>query len=349
MAKTIKTWRAENPFSLEVNAGNKSLAAFKKIHSDRPQNPYASGRLRVSILDICNLNCSYCYNEGISDIKKRRISPLELELILRAVTPPTKSIKLVGGEPLIHPEIASIMAISKQYAPTTITTNGIMLDKYSADIAELGIDGITVSLDNTNPESFRALTKTSNGTYERVLRGIDALIDAGYPHANIALNTVVTSQNFSELNKIIEFATQRRLSRVNLLGLIKLPQISLNDVVSPEKIESWLDGVAGKSEYVTSTRRRYMAGPTQIDVVWQYCTVGCGACKVDGFIRVLPTYEFRYCIADGAGVPFQKELMAKDLAGIQKRFAEAVTLMGTFIPYRTKTHALALIPITSPR
>jgi hypothetical protein len=69
-----------------------------------------------------------------------------------------------------------------------------------------------------------------------------------------------------------------------------------------------------------------------VDVVWQYCTLGCHICKTEGFVRVTPSNEFKYCIAGNAGVSFERELRSDDVKGIKERFYEALSQMGCFKP-----------------
>jgi hypothetical protein len=96
-------------------------------------------RFQINIVDHCNLNCSGCtafspiaeekyMDTNIFERDCARLSELtggEIELI-----------DLLGGEPLLHPEIKRIMEISRKYFKTgdiNVVTNGILLKKMPDD------------------------------------------------------------------------------------------------------------------------------------------------------------------------------------------------------------------------
>ena len=59
----------------------------------------------------------------------------------------------------------------------TITTNGVLLEKMYDQLADAGIDAITVSLDTLDPGVFRTLTRRDES--ERVQRGLEMAIRKG--------------------------------------------------------------------------------------------------------------------------------------------------------------------------
>jgi len=96
-------------------------------------------RFQINIVDHCNLNCKGCTafspvaEEKFMDVNVferdcKRLSELtggKIELI-----------DLLGGEPLLHPEIIKIMEIAWKYfhsGDISIVTNGILLNKMSLD------------------------------------------------------------------------------------------------------------------------------------------------------------------------------------------------------------------------
>ena len=93
-------------------------------------------QIETHITEHCNLKCRSCLhfsciaeNEYLSteifDGDFKRLSQITNKLSV---------IKLVGGEPLLHPKICEFIKIARKYFPNTliqITTNGILLDKQS--------------------------------------------------------------------------------------------------------------------------------------------------------------------------------------------------------------------------
>ncbi len=139
--------------------------------------------IRISITDRCNLRCVYCMPEkGVKLFEHRDI--LSYEEILRivgiAVSLGVKKIRLTGGEPLIRKDISYLIASMKAIKgieDISLTTNGILLEKYARGLADAGLNRINISLDTLRPERYREITR--GGDISLVLKGIDAAEEAG--------------------------------------------------------------------------------------------------------------------------------------------------------------------------
>lgn len=98
--------------------------------------------LDVHIVEHCNLNCKSCAH--FSPIaEKSCISLDELEKMYKNLQQIYdkffNSIHLMGGEPLLHPQIEQIIKLSRKYFPETeiqIVTNGIKLLETSENFLE---------------------------------------------------------------------------------------------------------------------------------------------------------------------------------------------------------------------
>ena len=87
----------------------------------------------------------------------------------------------------------------------TLTTNGSQLAKYAAQLKELGIERINVSLDTLDADKFRAITRW--GELDKVLAGIDAALAAGL---KVKINAVaLKGVNEDELADMLEWAHGR--------------------------------------------------------------------------------------------------------------------------------------------
>lgn len=138
---------------------------------------------RISITDRCNLRCVYCMpNEGIRPIEHKDI--LTYEEIIRVVRIAShmgvRKVRLTGGEPLLRKNITMLTAAIKNIPgieDLSITTNGILLEQYAADLAATGVDRINVSLDTFMPERYREITR--GGDINQVFRGLEAAQQSG--------------------------------------------------------------------------------------------------------------------------------------------------------------------------
>jgi len=149
--------------------------------------------LRISVTDRCNLRCAYCVPPAGVTWKPRSelLSFEEIEQVVRsAVALGMSKVRLTGGEPLVRsdlPHLVRAIARIPGIKEVSLTTNGMLLEKLAAPLAEAGLARVNVSLDTLDPVKFHRLTRF--GEIERVWRGIEAAERAGL--TPIKLNTVV--------------------------------------------------------------------------------------------------------------------------------------------------------------
>jgi organic radical activating enzyme len=100
----------------------------------------------------CNLSCAYC-NE-YDDVSK----PVETEIMFRRIGQlaelGTSIITISGGEPLMHPELESIIAeIRRRGMLAGLITNGYLLSrKRIQSLNEAGLEHLQISIDNVEPD-----------------------------------------------------------------------------------------------------------------------------------------------------------------------------------------------------
>ena len=119
--------------------------------------------IRISITDRCNLRCRYCMPEDIPSISHDEI--MRFESILRicrlAGSLGIRKFKVTGGEPLVRKGCLPFLKELKALPDTeqvTLTTNGVLLKDCLPTLKEIGIDGVNVSLDTLNPDTFFRIT-----------------------------------------------------------------------------------------------------------------------------------------------------------------------------------------------
>ncbi len=139
--------------------------------------------LRVSVTDRCNLRCVYCMPpEGVPLLSHQDILSFEeIMLVVRAaVETGMDKIRITGGEPLVRAgivELVRMIAAVEGIRDISMTTNGILLDKHAAKLAEAGLQRINISLDTLRPDRFRQITRT--GDLADALRGLESAKKAG--------------------------------------------------------------------------------------------------------------------------------------------------------------------------
>ncbi|MDD5169442.1 MAG: GTP 3',8-cyclase MoaA [Syntrophales bacterium] len=162
--------------------------------------------LRVSVTDRCNLRCKYCMpKEGLSQIGHNDILRYEemLRVIRCCVRLGISKVRITGGEPLVRRGIVDFIARLKSVPGLTdisLTTNGILLKQYAADLFAAGMNRINISLDSLNAEKYAVITR--GGDLHTVLSGIREADRVGF--APIKINTVAI-KGFND-DEILAFA-----------------------------------------------------------------------------------------------------------------------------------------------
>ncbi len=174
--------------------------------SDSFQRPI--NYLRISVTDRCNLRCIYCMPaEGIRLMSHEDIlSYEEIYAVAEAAAGlGINKVRLTGGEPLVRaelPKLVQMLAKIDTIDDISLTTNGILLARYAAELKSAGLRRVNISLDTLKPDRFEHITR--DGNLDEVLQGIEVARAAGLNP--IKINMVVMSEvNDDEL---LDFATK---------------------------------------------------------------------------------------------------------------------------------------------
>lgn len=158
--------------------------------------------LRISLIERCNLKCTYCMpEEGIPLSPRNHLMSYEeiFTIAKTFVKHGVTKIRLTGGEPLIRKDIHVILKkLSSLGVELSITTNAVLVHKYIDALKEFGIKSINVSLDTLKREKFSQITRRNE--FERVYQNILLLIREGF---HVKINSVLI-KDFNE-DEIIDF------------------------------------------------------------------------------------------------------------------------------------------------
>ncbi len=154
--------------------------------------------LRISVMDRCNFRCPYCMpRETFHDKYKflgshERLSFDEIVRLSRMfVQLGVRKLRLTGGEPLLRANLADLigdLTAIPDVEDVALTTNGVLLARYAAELKAAGLKRITVSLDTLDPEIFSRMSGGFGGI-EDVLSGIEHARQSGLDP--IKINAVV--------------------------------------------------------------------------------------------------------------------------------------------------------------
>ena len=107
----------------------------------------------------CNLSCGYCTEyDHVSELIPLEILECRIDALHRLKF---ANITLLGGEPLLHPQIADLVAHASAHAQVSITTNGFLLsDGLIRRLNDAGLSNMQVSIDAVHPETSGCIQKT---------------------------------------------------------------------------------------------------------------------------------------------------------------------------------------------
>ena len=277
--------------------------------------------IRLSITDVCNFKCGYCLPNGYQIDKSDNRKFLHLDEIRRLAKALSElgvnKIRLTGGEPTVRKDFFDIVKTIKENSgikKTVITTNGYHLDKIAHKIKESGLDGINISIDSLNRETFKRVT--SHDRLDEILRGIKALQSLNFK--NIKINAVLLkgiNDSENDFNQWSNFIQENKID----FRYIELMQTGDNlDYfrkyhVPATKFTDYLN----KNNWIIQTFGRD-AGPAKnylnpkfkgkFGVIAPYSKDFCKSCNR---LRITAKGDLRLCLFGNTGINI-RHLMQKD-------------------------------------
>jgi cyclic pyranopterin phosphate synthase len=260
----------------QLQAGSHSVAAMASVNDqlDRPM-----GVLRLSLTARCNLACPYCLPDGVEPPGLLTL-PQRLAVIEAAVALGVTSLRLTGGEPLLHSGledlVAAVQPLRRQgLREIALTSNGALLSGERArTLRQAGLDRITLSLDGASGEAVAAMAGLSGGEpagealLAKVLAAIEHARAAGFApeRGELKLNAVIQrGRNEDQLLPLADLARQRGIE----LRLIEFMDVGNRNGWTPEVVVSAAEMVAVIAERWPLLPLGRGAGSTARR--WRYC------------------------------------------------------------------------------
>ena len=125
----------------------------------------------------------------------------EIDLVARAAAElGITKLRLTGGEPLVRAgltDLVAMLARIKGIDDISMTTNGVLLERYAVGLKKAGLHRVNISLDSLRPERFHKITRM--GKLDDVLNGIEAAREAGLNPVKINM-VVIRGTNDDEIS-----------------------------------------------------------------------------------------------------------------------------------------------------
>ena len=149
-----------------------------------------------------------------------------MELFSRVIKTlaPVRQVHVQGeGEPLLHPEILSMLRIARKHAEVVTTiTNGSLLEEASGHLIEIGIDRVGISLETADADEFHRIR---GGSLSSVIAGVEAVLThrskAGGQRPAVGFEVIVMRNRFEAMAPIVEL-----YNRLGMDGGISMQPLS---------------------------------------------------------------------------------------------------------------------------
>lgn len=146
--------------------------------------------LRISIVDKCDLRCTYCMPEEQHFLHRDKLMTRGEIRTLAALFVGEYGItkvRLTGGEPLMRPDVVEIVRdMAALPVKLGLSTNGMRLHLFMDELKEAGLQHLNISLDTFDAERFRQLSRRDG--HGRILANIEQALELGF---HVKLNMVV--------------------------------------------------------------------------------------------------------------------------------------------------------------
>lgn len=269
--------------------------------------------LRISITDNCNFRCAYCSPNGLVDkITNGAILSAGETVRLAGIFASlgVKKVRLTGGEPLLRRELSEIIRGIKGFpeiGDISITTNGVLLGRLSAELKEAGLNRINMSVPSLNAARYREIT--GGGNLEDAVVGLRSAIRAGMRvKVNVVACAPVIVEEIADYMKLAESdcAEIRFIEYMPLCGgeykageFVDL-SVLRDDIVKRHCLEKAAFTDSGESVAEVFSRKDWAGS---IGFITPISKPFCDACTriritADGFIRPCLFSPIKYGLRD---------------------------------------------------
>ncbi len=163
--------------------------------------------VELAITYKCQARCDKCSCRTMIDNSRAEMTTQQVLYVCKQVTRAGAIlINLTGGEPLLRDDIVDIVReINKMPVLISLTTNGLLLERYLGKLRWAGLNVLQISLNSPFEEEHDEQIGVE-GSYRKVLAGIKEAKALGI---EVLINTVVTreilySERITELLKLVK-------------------------------------------------------------------------------------------------------------------------------------------------
>lgn len=186
---------------------------------------------------LCNLRCKHCFiscspeNGTLGMMTLTQFYPHLQEAVLLGV----KEFYFTGGEPFANPDLVKILQATLAVGAATVLTNATLFSpQMVAELGDLRDTSIyslelRVGMDGFSPETNDPIRGA--GTFKRIMRGIELLLEGGFLPIITAMRTWPIDQDEVQLAgfKTAVADLGYKFPRIKLLPSLKIGQEAIRD------------------------------------------------------------------------------------------------------------------------
>jgi molybdenum cofactor biosynthesis protein A len=271
--------------------------------------------LRLAVTDRCNLRCFYCMPEdGLNWLSRKELMTYEemLQVCTLLVKMGIEKIRITGGEPFVRKDIMALLtALSKLdgLKELSITTNGVLTAPHVAELKNIGVRSVNLSLDTLDANRFFTITRRDE--FANVMETMEELLKHDM---EVKINTVVMAGKNTQ--DIIPLVGLTKDLPVSVRFIEEMPfngdghsysGIVWDYVRIFDEIRQTFPEIqkVPDPQYSTSYNYQIPGHKGSIGIIAAYSRTFCGTCNR---IRITPQGTLKNCLYDD-GVLNIKDLM----------------------------------------
>ena len=248
-----------------------SSKAIKAIHESIKMGEPVRGPFDIQILplNVCNQACVFCPLHSIPEAVMKKHAPrflesakrMEWRLFERIVEGleelgEIERVHFTGGEPLLHTRIVDMVKLLKdrfENVVVGVVTNGVPLIKRFDELAQAGVDRISISINTADEETYMRLSPSNTPKdFQNIIEGLDRagtykqkLKEKGqYTDLELALTCVLTRYNYNHAGALVEIAARFGIDSITFIPLVPFEYEGVSSnadfAVSREQFEEFL-------------------------------------------------------------------------------------------------------------
>lgn len=256
-SKFFYDWKNENILQRKIK---KFLKAGRLPFSKEAPKEY---RLAYEPTIRCNLKCQMCYQGQTRALRRQELSTQESLKVFEKLKDKVKTVKLIGGEPMVRDDIFEFIAFwDKAGKKIILHSNLTLLDDKKIEILKKfkNVKDILTSIDG--PKEVHDTVRGVPGSFEKMKKSI-SLIKEKMPNIPITVfGMMLIPDNLSKLRELIDVAKSLGIGTINIL----FEQVySSEDKKKAQKIFKEVFGWE-EGEYRLNTQIREPIFPPDLDV-----------------------------------------------------------------------------------